>query len=165
MEIFVDLDGVLVDLTRGCIETLGHDWISWRPDMTQKEVRMRENLEREVKSIEFWATLPKKQDFDELWNYLKPYEPHILTAHAHKVIQEVHLGKHKWNEKHLDVPVDKFHVVERHLKQKFAKDDIVPNILIDDYQLNIDEWTAAGGVGILHLDSKTTIQQLKELGL
>lgn len=38
-----------------------------------------------------------------------------------------------------------------------------PNdILIDDRTSNITEWNAAGGIGILHRDIETTLQQLKD---
>jgi len=37
------------------------------------------------------------------------------------------------------------------------------DILIDDRRSNIEEWTAAGGISILHQDVKTTIEQLNQL--
>ena len=39
------------------------------------------------------------------------------------------------------------------------------SILIDDMQKNIDQWRAAGGIGILHTSAASTIEQLKKLGL
>ena len=39
-----------------------------------------------------------------------------------------------------------------------------PNILIDDYMKNIREWEAAGGIGILHTDASSTINDLKKVG-
>ena len=39
------------------------------------------------------------------------------------------------------------------------------SILIDDMQKNIDQWKAAGGIGILHTNAKDTIKKLKDLGL
>ena len=38
-------------------------------------------------------------------------------------------------------------------------------VLIDDLQKNIDEWTAAGGTGILHVSAEQTLKELKDLGL
>ena len=49
-------------------------------------------------------------------------------------------------------------------KQKYAKKNGVPNILIDDWKKNIVEWEAAGGIGILHKSASATIAQLKKLG-
>ena len=47
-----------------------------------------------------------------------------------------------------------------------VKNYAAPNhILIDDRESNIDQWRAAGGIGILHTSASNTIQQLKKLGL
>jgi hypothetical protein len=54
--------------------------------------------------------------------------------------------------------------VIRRDKQKFAKTNGVPNILIDDWGMNIDEWKAAGGIGIKHKSAAETIAALKKLG-
>jgi hypothetical protein len=37
-------------------------------------------------------------------------------------------------------------------------------VLIDDYPKNIREWTAKGGIGILHTNTSSTISALKRLG-
>ena len=47
-------------------------------------------------------------------------------------------------------------------KQQLATSE---SILIDDRQINIDQWEDAGGIGILHTSTNNTISQLKELGL
>ena len=39
-----------------------------------------------------------------------------------------------------------------------------PAILIDDYPKNVDQFKAAGGIGILHISASNTISQLKRLG-
>ena len=39
------------------------------------------------------------------------------------------------------------------------------SILIDDYSKNIEQWRAAGGIGILHTSAEDTIKQLQKLGL
>jgi hypothetical protein len=53
------------------------------------------------------------------------------------------------------------------LAQSFNKKNYAePNhILIDDRLSNIEQWRAAGGIGILHTSSDETITQLKKLGL
>ena len=37
------------------------------------------------------------------------------------------------------------------------------DILIDDYPSNIRAWEKAGGIGILHTDAQSTIQQLQTI--
>jgi hypothetical protein len=36
--------------------------------------------------------------------------------------------------------------------------------LIDDYEKNIKEWVAKGGIGIRHINSMNTISQLRKIG-
>ena len=38
-----------------------------------------------------------------------------------------------------------------------------PNILIDDYMKNINEWEARGGIGIHHTDVGKTINRTKTI--
>jgi hypothetical protein len=39
-------------------------------------------------------------------------------------------------------------------KAAFAKNEGDPNILVDDFGVNIDAWKAAGGIGIKYDDSQ-----------
>jgi len=49
-------------------------------------------------------------------------------------------------------------------KQKYATTNGKPNVLIDDYIKNINEWEAKGGIGIHHTNVSKTISELKRLG-
>jgi len=55
-------------------------------------------------------------------------------------------------------------LVLRSQKKSYATTDEKPNVLIDDFDKNIREWQAAGGIGILHTDVGKTISELKRLG-
>jgi hypothetical protein len=49
---------------------------------------------------------------------------------------------------------------------KDKKDLAEPNaILIDDRKDNIQQWIDAGGIGIRHISTESTIKQLQKLGL
>ncbi len=161
MIIFCDLDGVLVDLNKGCLNYFGHPWISYRPNLSGDLDLKRKNLEIHIKNPEFWANQPPMSDYDVLWQYIKVHDPHILTAYAFAAEGGIHEGKHRWNELWLKVPKERFHVVERKNKQQFAKG----NVLIDDYDKNIKEWTEAGGTGIFHKSAVETVEELKKLGI
>jgi hypothetical protein len=39
-----------------------------------------------------------------------------------------------------------------------------PNVLIDDHKGNIRDWESAGGIGIVHTDAASTINDLKKIG-
>ena len=59
-------------------------------------------------------------------------------------------------------------IVRRRDKQDFAMkgSDLGrrPAILIDDYPKNVQQFKAAGGIGIVHSSASNTISQLKRLG-
>ena len=59
----------------------------------------------------------------------------------------------------------RIHLVMREDKQKYAMTtDGKPNLLIDDYIKNVNEWKAKGGIGVHHTSPSDTIAQLKRLG-
>jgi hypothetical protein len=63
---------------------------------------------------------------------------------------------------HINNQYKKLYFYQRAYKQMFAG----PNrILIDDMEQTINEWNAAGGIGIHHTSADNTISQLKKLGL
>ena len=51
-------------------------------------------------------------------------------------------------------------------KEKYATDNLgIPNILIDDFGININKWEKKGGIGIKHKDYKFTRTKEKLLEL
>ena len=163
MNLFVDMDGVLVNFEQGVRNLFGHDAFD--------KVRYKTDSEKAARNakiqnhLKFWSDLPPMRDFDQLWNFIKHFRPDILTAYAEWDAVNSKNGKRIWNKKHLKVPDDKFHCVRRDHKKLYAKDHHGnPNVLIDDYPLNIKEWEEAGGIGILHTSAASTINRLKQLG-
>ena len=72
--------------------------------------------------------------------------------------------KRKWIKKNLNFfPPKK--ILIRHDKESFAtQPDGTPNILIDDYGVNVRKWEASGGVGFKHKDHKfeRTVKAIKQ---
>ena len=102
----------------------------------------------------------------KLWNFLKPYEPSIMSAYTPNEPNSAD-GKEDWLKKNVEkLPRGRINLVMRSDKQKFARDGRTqaPNILVDDHPKNIREWEAKGGIGIHHTDVNRTIAKLKELG-
>ena len=97
-------------------------------------------------------------DGQKLWDYLKLYKPDLLSAPSRE--DSSRIGKHVW-VKH-KIPGTKLILRYAKQKQELATPE---SILIDDRQVNIDQWEAAGGIGILHTSADNTISKLKELGL
>lgn len=174
-KIFCDYDGVLVNFLGGCRMILGRPWDSFK---TPEDKAQRTKVT--FQSPTFWKNLPPLEDFHYLWNFIRKYDTSILTAYPHRIsdqvddeIQEIaKKGKWEWNTIHTKVHRSQFHCVAREHKQLYAtyvgygdgKPEVISNVLIDDHEQNIKEWRANRGIGILHVDAKSTVEQLKELG-
>ena len=152
-KIYSDMDGVLVDFEKGYEKLTGIDLKGeYRPD--------GENFWKPIEQagVGYWAGLEWMPDGKQLWSYLKPFNPVLLSAPSRS--QSSRIGKHVW-VKH-KIPGTKLILRYAKQKQELATPE---SILIDDRQVNIDQWRAAGGIGILHTSTANTIQQLQKLGL
>ena len=97
-------------------------------------------------------------DGKQLWDYIKSYNPTLLSSPSRA--DHSRMGKRIWRQRNL--PSIKLVLAQAIRKQNYATPD---SILIDDRETNIDQWIKAGGIGILHTDTASTIKKLKELGL
>ena len=70
----------------------------------------------------------------------------------------------KWLKKNTDFKRGDINLVMRSHKQKYAMANGKPNVLIDDYIKNINEWEAKGGIGINNTSVGKNIIELKKLG-
>jgi len=156
--LYVDYDGVLVDFRRGFRDVTGH-----YPDAPQWNGKNKYTAVHKAKA--FWANLPPTRDFDLLWGFLKNFDPNILTAYADWDEKDSKHEKWQWNLKYTKVAPSHFHCVARQNKKHYAiGPDGKPNVLIDDWKQNVDEWKNNGGLAILHTDAQTTIGWLKHMG-
>ena len=171
--IFCDMDGVLVDFDEGYKELTGvttqhadsqgknEFWSLFRDSLKNKDISERS----------YWANLDWMSDGKQLWDYISPYNPYVLTAPSvnfdipfeerYKVENNESMqGKTEWVQRLPNMRKIYFRSAAR--KADFAG----PNkILIDDRKDTIDSWNANGGIGILHTSTANTIKQLQELGL
>ena len=157
--IYCDLDDVLVDFLKGVQEKVNPEiatrsgWQKVKKEDWKKVVEL---------SPDFWADLEWKQDGKQLWNYIKVYDPIILSARP-KTDPDAVKGKLAWIRKHLGSKFAKTAIITMGImKQEHAGKR---NILIDDYDRNIKQWRTAGGIGILHKDTHSSIEQLRKYGL
>jgi hypothetical protein len=171
--IFCDMDGVLVDFDEGYKELTGvttqhadsqgknEFWSLFRDSLKNKDISERS----------YWANLDWMSDGKQLWDYIKEYNPYVLTAPSvnfdipfeerYKLENNESMqGKTEWVQRLPNMRKIYFRSAAR--KADFAG----PNkILIDDRKDTIDSWNANGGIGILHTSTANTIKQLQELGL
>ena len=153
-EIYCDLDEVLVDFMRGADAAVGGDFVKMDRDE-------RWNRVNQIKG--FWANLGWKPNAKRLHDFIIKYNPHVLSAYTGRDPTSK-VGKMKWLKKNANFKRAKIPLVLRSQKKSYATTNGKPNILIDDYDKNIREWEAKGGIGIHHTDVGKTISELKRLG-
>ena len=98
-----------------------------------------------------------------LYDFMSKYDAHILSAFT-KRDPNSRNGKMKWLQKNAKYSRSNIHLVQREQKKQFATTNGKPNVLIDDYIKNIQEWESKGGIGIHHTNVSKTINELKRLG-
>ena len=153
-KIYCDLDGVLADFEKGYINLTGNKPPDYNSDY-DKEAFWKPITDA---GLEFWTGLDWMPGGQDLWNYIKPYNPEILSAPSKDPSSRK--GKYMWIKQHLgNVPV---HFRQAEFKQDFAEPTA---ILIDDRLDTCQRWRVAGGVPVNHKNASSTIQMLKDLGL
>jgi hypothetical protein len=154
--IYSDMDGVLSDFDKRFMEF--SDGI---PPGQYEQRKGREEFWKlidDTVGVPFWAGMDWMSDGKEYWNYIEKYNPIILSAPSKK--EESKYGKRIWKKRNM--PNNKMILVPAWKKKEYANPT---SILIDDRADNINQWEAAGGIGILHTDAASTIAKLKKLGL
>lgn len=188
-QIYCDMDGVLVDFVKGAVqqinidiknENLTGDTIQALRDkleemgkkkVEEQDLHINSSLaiqearkymyKRLAGDKKWWAELPWMPDGQRLWNFIKKYDPYILTTPMRNKASEE--GKLIWVEYNLGIPRGRVHF--SHNKHEFAKDGDNPNILIDDFlKKNVTPYNEAGGIGIYHTSADSSIEELKKLG-
>ena len=152
--IYCDMDGVLCDFEYAANRVTGQVWGGLRTGQDWGSIKKTKN---------FWSTLPWKSGGRQLWNYIKKFDPHILSAYTTED-PNCKPGKRRWLSNNLGLSGSRINLVRRSEKRNFAMDGRRPAILIDDYPKNISDFKSAGGIGIIHSNTQTTISQLKRFG-
>ena len=155
--IYVDMDGVLCDFIAQSKKATGKIF-------TQDKAKEYWPIIK--RTPRFWSDMPWMPGGKQLWNYIKQYNPHILSAYTPEDPNCIP-GKKTWLRKNVRISSNRVNLVRRVEKQKFAmKSDMgrAPAILIDDFPRNIDQFKAAGGMGIVHTSTSNTLRELKKLG-
>lgn len=160
--IHCDMDGVLVDIIGGMCKLKGVPCFSNNNDFEKWLDKHKAIFDKEHPRL--FAHLPWKADGKRLWAYISKYGAHILSAHTRTWQPTSKEDKMTWIKANMSPIPSKIHIVLRANKKDYAKSNGIPNILIDDFDQNIREWEAAGGVGILHTSTEQTIKKLKAMG-
>ena len=152
--VYLDMDGVLVDLEKGAYKVHG----AKLGDVPKPERWDKINA---IKS--FWKELEWMPGAKRLYQKIMKYNPYILSAYSGRDPTSRN-GKMKWLAKNTDFKKSNILLVMRSQKQKYATTNGKPNVLIDDYIKNIKEWESKGGIGVHHTSVGKSIGELNRLG-
>jgi len=156
--IYLDMDGVLADFDAKGLELFGSTW--------KEEIKLPEwgRFSAYPSIYEMLAPMP---DALELYEGCCQFtgdrnQVQILTALPRRArLQFPDAVQHKveWARKHI-------HPQIRVRFGPFAMDKQYhcyspQDVLIDDMQINIDQWNNIGGIGILHTSAQQSLQQLR----
>ena len=117
--------------------------------------------------FDWWVKLEWMPDGRLLWDYIRVFNPYILTAPMKQEGSKE--GKRAWVKKNLQLPNGNQpeKVILNSKKYLYANVGPTMNILIDDMTKNTVPWNEAtkdtDSVAILHTSAKDTIRQLEDL--
>jgi hypothetical protein len=185
-QIFCDMDGVLVDLVRGVGDAIYSEPPENSSENYKKaQQKAREALDgkplrggnldknssiykKETKNFlmrvmnndrRFWINLKWMPGGKKLWDYIKKYDPVILSRPTD--LQAV-IGKKKWVKDNLGLTKERVQI--RYDKSPYANHQGKIGILIDDFEKNTNKFDKAGGQTILYKNPDQAIDELKSLG-
>ena len=156
--VYVDMDGVLADLFNHVGEL--HD-VEHYNQMTPDQW---ETFFKDSNAYELFRSLPAFPTANKLLQMVVDFAGGytILSSPLNFDKEGSIKGKREWLNKHIDVPAD--NVVFEHDKYKYATSNGKPNILIDDYGVNIRKWEGAGGIAIKYqADEDSLLKVFKAL--
>lgn len=167
--IYLDMDETIVGWHQGADDALAKfgypKWSHqfWKQYADDEADEIRWAILNKVSN--FWINLKFTSDGRRIWDFVKKYKPHILSActgHSPSCKPE----KHVWLAKNLGLNnLGNIYLVSRPEKKKFARAPSgAPNLLIDDYPKNCNEFRASGGLAIQVTTASEVIAELKALG-
>ena len=171
-KIYCDMDGVLTDFEKRFHQKLNEVGPDYYPMKDIKKVEKPKDFEAifgieefwnfidKIVGVGFWVGMDWMPQGKELWNFISPYKPDLLTSPSRD--NGSRLGKQLWAKNNLN-PKPKVIMAYSADKQRYANEN---SILIDDKKSNIKEWIAKGGIAfrVNGGDIGPAIQGLKELG-
>jgi hypothetical protein len=152
-QLYLDLDGVLADFEGRATALF---------DMPPKEYQQLHGQGRFwgrlAKTPDFYNTLELLPDAMELFEGVRHLDPIILTGLP--VGKWAEPQKRSWVERHF--PGTGLITTLARKKSEHCKPG---DVLVDDQDKYRDLWETAGGVFILHRDARSTLEELRRIGM
>lgn len=154
--VYVDMDGVLADLFNhvGDIHDVDH--------YNQMTDQQWETFFKNTNAYHLFKDLPPFLTANKLLRIVRGMAGGytILSSPLNFDRKGSIKGKREWLSKHINVPAD--NIIFEHDKYKYAVRNGKPNILIDDWGVNIKKWRAAGGIGIKYQADENSLEELAQ---
>ena len=152
-QLFLDCDGVLADFNKRAFEIVG---------MNPREFEVLNSAKifwNKIYSVpDFFYSLEPMHDAFELVEAVTHLNPIILTGKPRG--DWAADQKLRWRDKYF--PKLEMIVCPSRDKITFAKPG---DVIVDDWEKWRQTWINGGGVWVLHTSAKTSIQELKQLGM
>ena len=160
--VYLDMDGVLADFFGGVEKMYGVQ--HWKELTSDKTKDLKTEVINRITGTDFFATLPKFDNADELISMVKEFTGgnfSINTSPLRGDHENSTKYKKLWISNNIQQP-DEIIVTGR--KESYAKNKAsgTPNILIDDRPVNIQRWQGAGGYGILYQANRDSLDKVKK---
>lgn len=158
--IYCDMDGVLTDFDKSINDGFLNDWNKthktkikdgWAFSANYSVSKFWDNVDK--LGLSFWSDMNWTKDGKKLWDHIKELNVKILSTPSQK--KESKEGKNIWCKRELNLKP-----ILSNNKEQYANSK---SILIDDLPKNINKWIDAGGIGILHKNTKSTIKKLNKI--
>jgi len=149
-QVFCDLDGVLADFDRGVVERTGN-----KPGDFRRRRKMWRRL-APPRTPDFFSTLPWMRDGAELWTFLAPLSPAILSGAPSG--DWAAPQKRRWCVEQLQLPEERVLIVDPCDKALFSHPGAV---LVDDWVRHRAPWEARGGIFIHYTSAADSIARLE----
>ena len=172
-KIFLDMDGVVTNFEGSFININSNEKNENWDTFVEKYGRDKAWSIVDENGIEWWSNMPWIEDGKQLWDFVKDFDPTILSRPSRS--KESSLGKFEWCKRELHI-IQENYTTSAKLKKWSEQSRIIltsnkelfatryeNSILIDDTKRNIEKWEEVGGIGILHKSTKQTIEQLNRI--
>lgn len=171
-QIYCDMDGVLTDFEKRFVTLLRQEGPKYYSKATIAQVTRPKHFDKlegteefwkfidQHIGLKFWSEMEWMPNGRELWNFIQPYGPKLLTSPSEDNTSR--LGKRLWVKENL-VPAPEVIFRFGDAKSDFANENA---ILIDDKPSNLAAFAGKGGIALEVKDGEiqSVINKLKELG-
>lgn len=156
--VYVDMDGVLADLYNYAAKLHNVD------SYNQMTPAQWSRFFKDSNAYELFRDVHPFSTANKLLELVKKYAGgYIILSSPLSFDREGSIkGKREWLDKNITVAPDD--IVFEHDKYKYAvQPDGTPNILIDDYGVNIRAWDAAGGTAIKYQADENDLSEILDV--